>query len=174
MRLDYDLTEKDFLEAQRRHAAFGPALCNCGAYFSLRLPSSLLSPIHTTIRSLFCRFYSGFFLLFGTRLLTRRSFRETRGFNNTFTVISETGIDSSSPTGSTQSTWSAYTRYVESRNLFLLYRAPHVFSLLPKRAFAPGEEESFRGLLNAKLGAATAAHRRKIARRHRCSWRWSG
>ncbi|MGC2248940.1 MAG: YcxB family protein [Terriglobales bacterium] len=78
-------------------------------------------------------------------------------------MISETGIDSSSPTGSTQSTWSAYTRYVESRNLFLLYQAPHVFSLLPKRAFAPGEEESFRGLLNAKLGAATAAHRRKIS-----------
>ncbi len=164
MRLDYDLTENDFLEAQRRHGGIRARLVQ--VWGILLVAAAVISAIsHPHSYSAFILpLLFGFFLLFGTRLLTRSSFRRDPRLQQHFqAVISDTGIDFSNPTGSTQSTWSAFTRYVESRNLFLLYQAPHVFNVLPKRAFASGDEESFRGLLNAKLGAATGAHRRKIS-----------
>jgi hypothetical protein len=43
-----------------------------------------------------------------------------------------------------------------------VYQAPKVFNVFPKRAFAIGEEESYRTLLSDRLGAASAAHRKKI------------
>lgn len=108
----------------------------------------------------------GLFFVFGLRLRVLRSFRRDHRLQQHFeAVVSESGIDVSGPTGSSKSTWDAFIRYVESKNLFLLYQAPHAFSVFPKRAFAPGDEESFRGLLNDRLGAASAAHRKRISPR---------
>ena len=108
----------------------------------------------------------GMFFLFGLRMLVGRSFRRDQRLQQHFeAVVSDEGLDISSPTASTNHTWAAFTRYVESRNLFLLYQAPQVFNVLPKRAFAEGEAEAFRGLLQEKLGAKSEAHGRKISPR---------
>ena len=47
----------------------------------------------------------------------------------------------------------------------MLYQAPQVFNVLPKRAFAPGETDVFRALLQEKLRAGSAVKRRKISPR---------
>jgi len=61
--------------------------------------------------------------------------------------------------------WTNFIRFLESKNLFLLYTSPACFNIVPKRAFAPGETESFRGLLQEKLGVTMAAHHKRISLR---------
>ena len=61
--------------------------------------------------------------------------------------------------------WTNFVRFLESNSLFLLYTSPACFNIVPKRAFAPGETELFRGLLQEKLGATMAAHRKGISPR---------
>ena len=61
--------------------------------------------------------------------------------------------------------WTNFIRFLESNTLFLLYTSPACFNIVPKRAFTPGETESFRGLLQEKLGVTMAAHRKKISPR---------
>ena len=108
----------------------------------------------------------GLFFLFGSRLSIRRSFRQDNRLQQPFeAVVSQDGIDISSQTGSSKYAWSAFTRYAESRNLFLLYQAPKIFNVFPKRAFAPGEEESFRSLLSERLGTTSVALGKKISLR---------
>jgi len=94
----------------------------------------------------------GLFFLFGLRLNIRRSFRQDNRLQQPFeAVASRDGIDISSTTGSSKYAWNAFTSYIESKNLFLVYQAPKVFNVFPKRAFAPGEE-SFRSLLTERVG----------------------
>ena len=61
--------------------------------------------------------------------------------------------------------WTNFIRFLESKNLFLLYTSPACFNIVPKRAFAPGETESFRGFLQEKLGVKMAAHHKRISLR---------
>jgi len=166
MRLEYRLTESDLLEAQGKHGGVWTRLLRIwGALLiAAGVGSLVMRPRHYSDAVL--PILLGLFFLFGLRLLALRSFRRDQRLQQHFeAIISESGIDSSSPTGSTKSTWGAFTRYVESKHLFLLYQAPHVFSIFPKRAFAPGDEESFRALLNDKLGAASAAYGKRISPR---------
>jgi YcxB-like protein len=41
--------------------------------------------------------------------------------------------------------WKNLTRFLESETLFLLYTSSACFNIVPKRAFAQGEAESFSG-----------------------------
>jgi len=44
--------------------------------------------------------------------------------------------------------WRAFVRFVETKNLFLLYNSEKVFTIIPKRAFASDEDiGTFRGLI---------------------------
>ena len=76
--------------------------------------------------------------------------------------ISDSRLIGANLVSSSNSTWGAFTRYSESKNLFLVYRSEMLFNVVPKRAFAAGEEEVVRSLLEQHLGAATKAYRRKI------------
>lgn len=166
MRVTYQLTESDFLEAQSRHSGvwlkllriWGILLIAAALISATRYPQQYSNYVLPLLL--------GLFFLFGLRMLARRSFRRDQRLKQHFeAVVSESGIAISSPTASTNNRWTAFSRYVESRNLFLLYQAPQVFNVLPKRAFAEGETEAFRALLQEKLGVASAAHRKKISPR---------
>jgi hypothetical protein len=61
--------------------------------------------------------------------------------------------------------WTNFIRFLESKTLFLLYTSPACFNIVPKRAFAPGETDSFRALLQEKLGVTMAAHHKRISPR---------
>jgi hypothetical protein len=166
MRLEYRLTESDFLEAQEKHGGVWTKLLLIWGVLLIAagVGSFVLRPRHYSDGIL--PILLGLFFLFGLRLLALRSFRRDQRFQQPVeAIISDSGIDAFSPTGSTKSAWGAFIRYAESEHLFLLYQGPHVFSIFPKRAFAPKDEESFRGLLNDKLGATSAAYGKRISPR---------
>ena len=49
--------------------------------------------------------------------------------------------------------WPLYTHFQETRNLFVIYQAKTVFSLVPKRSFGSSDQVSeFRQLLQQKIG----------------------
>ncbi len=61
--------------------------------------------------------------------------------------------------------WTNFIRFLESSTVFLLYTSPACFNIVPKRAFAPGETDLFRGLLHDKLRVTMAAHHKGISAR---------
>ena len=163
MRVAYNLSENDLLEAQRKHGGmWAKAIRVWGLLLILAgLGSIALDPKQYAGAVL--PILLGAFFLFGPSLLGRRAFRKDDRLQQPIeAVASESGIEVSSPTASSKYEWSAFTRYAESKNLFLVYQAPNVFNVFPKRAFALGEEESFRALLSARLGTASVAHNKKI------------
>jgi hypothetical protein len=164
MRITYKLSQDDLIEAQGKHGGvwakaapvFGLFLILAGVGAIALNPKQNIGAISPIL--------VGLFLLFGLRLSIRRSFRQNQRLQQEFeAVVSQNGIDISSPTCSSKYAWSAFTRYVESRNLFLVYQAPKVFNVFPKRAFAPGEEDSFRSLLSERLGTTSLSHRTRIS-----------
>lgn len=65
--------------------------------------------------------------------------------------ISESGIRLESAKGIWDLRWTAYTKVMETKNLFVLYQGDCEFSLLPKEAFAPEQLSEFRELLRMKI-----------------------
>jgi hypothetical protein len=123
MRIAYKLSENDLIEAQGQHGGvwtkaipvFGLLLILVGLGSIASNPKQNAGAILPIL--------IGLFFLFGLRLQIRRSFRQDNRLQHPFeAVISQDGIDISSPTGcSSKYAWSAFTRYVESKNLFLVY-----------------------------------------------------
>jgi hypothetical protein len=109
---------------------------------------------------------AGLFFLFGLRVLARSSYRRDNRLPQTFeAVVSDSGVNVSSGTTSSRYAWNAFIRYQESKSLFLIYQALKVFNIVPKPAFARGEEESFRSIFSQKLGGSSSAHNKKISPR---------
>ena len=49
--------------------------------------------------------------------------------------------------------WKIYIKFLETKNLFVLYQVSNVFNIFPKRAFDSDEQiEEFRELLRTKIG----------------------
>jgi hypothetical protein len=64
--------------------------------------------------------------------------------------FSHEGIVASSPHGSGQVSWSAFTKWREDSRMFLIYQADNVFHLVPKRWFADEQQISELRALLAK------------------------
>lgn len=65
--------------------------------------------------------------------------------------VSEQGLQTSADGLHTQLAWSNVIRWQESERLFLLYNTTRVYSIVPKRAFAPDEADRFRELLTKNV-----------------------
>ena len=68
--------------------------------------------------------------------------------------ITEDGISSTTATTRNQLNWTAFSKAVESQNIFMLFRGILLY-IFPKRGFAAGEAESFRELLQRKIPKPT-------------------
>jgi len=79
--------------------------------------------------------------------------------------LDDSGIHWAWKGGQADVKWTNFIRFLESNTVFLLYTSPACFNIVPKRAFAPGEIDLFRGLLQDKLGVTMAAHRKAISAR---------
>jgi hypothetical protein len=56
------------------------------------------------------------------------------------------------PNSTSEMTWAAFSGFVESKNLFLLYPSKLMFYMFPKRAFGSSDAvESFRELIKSKV-----------------------
>ncbi len=65
--------------------------------------------------------------------------------------FTENGVSCRTENGESANTWAIYSKWREKGAVFLLHTSPAVFHLIPKRAFAPGDEEQFRALLSSKV-----------------------
>jgi hypothetical protein len=82
----------------------------------------------------------------------RRSYAKDRRLQHEFTAnISEDGIHLQSSDFDANLKWALYLRFLESDRVFLLYQTNRMFNLFPKSAFAAGEIDEFRQLLQRKL-----------------------
>jgi YcxB-like protein len=174
MRVRYTLSEGDYLEARAKHRGFWAKLLPVAGWIIL-VPYIIFVLIALVLR-IFAHvtfagtsgMYSisagpivlGLCMVFGQKLLDQASFRQDERLRNEVEAdISDSEICISIPTTISKYTWAAFTRYVESKNLFLLYETRRTFNVIPKRAFSQSDCEAFRSLLREKLGSASAQRR---------------
>ena len=61
--------------------------------------------------------------------------------------FSNDGVKTDAGIASSQVSWKAFLRYVESTDTFLLYTSPACFAIVPKRVLQPEQVTELRGLL---------------------------
>jgi hypothetical protein len=136
MRITYQLSKKDFSEAVGQHGGawmkisvvLGLALLLLGmAYLALN-PRQFPTPIGVIA--------GGLALAFSGRLRTHAAFGDKRLQNKIEAVLSDEGVEIATPTATSKLSWDAFTRYAETKNLFMIYQSANTFNILPKRAFA--------------------------------------
>jgi hypothetical protein len=152
MRIEYALSEQGFLEAQRLHGGWsfrllpiiGGLLMLGGIFRLVQDPKHLANGIAPLLL--------GAALASTRRLQLSYTYRQDKRLHDPYTVtVSDEGIEVSGPTGSSTHDWKAFTTYVESKNLFVLYQGPASFNIFPKRSFGLGEADAFRILVQQKL-----------------------
>ena len=85
-------------------------------------------------------------------LYCKRDFHRHPGFiEETLFLAKEEGLRVEAGTGHGEVNWSAFTKYQETPNLFILYMGARLFRIVPKRAFAPHDVDEFRNLLARHL-----------------------
>ena len=82
-------------------------------------------------------------------LALARTFRKNSDLAAPFEMdLSQEGLSIRNPRGEAQLEWGKYIKWVEDRNMLLLYRSYMVFQMLPKRLFAkPVDLQFFRDQL---------------------------
>jgi YcxB-like protein len=69
---------------------------------------------------------------------TRRTYRKHRALHRPYTFAwSESGLTITSESGEWKVAWSDYLKWDENAQIFLLYQAPRLFNMLPKRVLTP-------------------------------------
>ena len=66
----------------------------------------------------------------------------------------EQSVAAHSSLGDSTTKWDAYTRFVETEHLFLLYFSPAIYHIVPKRSLPRDGVDEFRNLLCRKLPPA--------------------
>ena len=159
MEIKYQCSLQDYLEAQYAHCRRSPAyytILGCifafvGAVGTYQLvtegyPRGLL-PFSVIIFWVLLRFVY-------RPLWFRRDFRKNPNFTREQTVrIDEDGLSYKNEVAQSEIKWSAFTRFRETANLFMLYSSARLFQVVPKRAFEGTLLEEFRKLLQRKVPA---------------------
>ncbi len=168
MEITYRYTEQDLLEAQMTYLR-GSSLFRRIAYTALLwvlrlgllgLGIFLVWFEHDT-RSLGVVFVAVSIILIVVAPLLRkvtqkrsvaRTLRKSPNLQKEFKVnISERGLETWADDLHTEVGWPHIFRWQESDRLFLLYNNPRIYSIFPKRAFAPGGVDQFRELLAGRI-----------------------
>jgi hypothetical protein len=164
MRISYRISEEDYLEAHNLFVASekwysrwsrrmmpwqGGVLIAIGIT-SVILTHDRLVPGFLCLIGAYCLYCS-----FALRRYFRKRYRTDQRFKHDFIAeISEEGIHVLTPSVESQMKWSSIVRYLESDQIFLLFHAALIFTIIPKRAFAAGETDMFRELLHKNVPAS--------------------
>jgi hypothetical protein len=85
-------------------------------------------------------------------LWVRRDYRKHPNFSVPQVVnINEEGIQTVSDIAEGSAKWSAFTRFRETKNLFMIHMGSRIFRAIPKRALSASQIEELRQLLRSKL-----------------------
>jgi hypothetical protein len=162
MKIEYKLSEKDFLEAQR--ARGGLAIRVLPFFGALLILAGVVPWIGGAGRfgSALGALLIGGFLIFGQRLLWSYAYRQDKRLHCQFAAtFSDQGLEVSSSTGSTINSWIGFTRFTETRNLFLLFQGPACVHIFPKTCFRAGEIEALRELVHTRVREGVEMERKR-------------
>jgi hypothetical protein len=149
--LSYKLTEKDLLEVYAKVLRIPRTLQIAGAFLVVYGLASLIGHRGSYYEAV-SQIVVGLLFVFCVRLLVKFSFkRDFAKHQGTKTIISSEGIAFSDSNSQSTSKWSAFIRYAETKNLFMLFYRPNLCHTLPKRAFAPEDLSRFRELLQQNV-----------------------
>jgi hypothetical protein len=164
MRIEYTLSENEFVEAQRAHAGWpGRVLPFFGGLLTLASVVNLAQDrnhLSTGVAGILI----GGALAFGWRILVSYSYRKDRRLHGKFAAtFSDNGIEVLSSSGSSNNAWEGFTRYEETKRLFLFFQGPACFHMFPKNCFAPGECEALRVLVQQKVAGGDNMSRKGLS-----------
>ena len=74
--------------------------------------------------------------------------------------IDEEGVTIRTPNADSSCRWSNYTKFIENREIYLLYMNNKMFHVAPKVAFAPEDLDEFAQIVRSKIGSGPS---KKIA-----------
>jgi len=164
MKIVYHITEEDFMEAHDLFVANEKWVRRMSRRtmpwmggLILLLSIVILSPRVDLIVSVPSALMGAYFLYcgFALRRFFRKQYRKDQRYKHEITAdISEDGVHVVTPSADTQLKWSAIVRFLESDKIFMFFYAEWSFSVVPKRAFAPGEIDPFRDMLHRKILAS--------------------
>jgi hypothetical protein len=79
---------------------------------------------------------ANYFLL--VPMTTRRTYRKHKALHRPYTFSwSESGLTIRSESGEWKIAWDDYLKWDENAQIFILYQAPRLFNMMPKRALTP-------------------------------------
>ena len=166
MPLEYRLSLKDYQEANQAHyksqrfwyfLIWGLSLLmillgivyTFASFITLGFIGSLIKGTFSLfIGIFFCPYFNLFQGYFITRAWrSQPSLREAMNLN-----ITQEGLDCKAETYESKVQWQIFVKFLETKNVFMLYQAEALFNIIPKRAFNSDEEiEEFREILSAKI-----------------------
>jgi hypothetical protein len=168
MKIVYRISEQDFMEARDLFIAYEKPwyrkisrllLPWIGAGLLVLQVVYLAVVPHRDIGLVVIGFVVGFYLLYcglALRRYFRRLYQKDHRFKDDFIAeISDQGIHFTTPFSEGLLKWNGFVRFLESKEIFMLFIAQWNFVVLPKRAFAPGEADEFRTLLQRNIVPAT-------------------
>lgn len=95
--------------------------------------------------------------LAATSIALRRAWRGQPALQLQQTIeIGDAGLVVDDVQSRNEYSWNAFIRFIETRNLFLLFPSSLVFVIIPKRAIAPSELDALRTMLGERIGQGSA------------------
>jgi hypothetical protein len=175
MELTYDLTQRDFYDSFMAHRRRTPALMWS---FRLLFGLTFIFPVIgvavlatdrqaevVTVAPLFAlaAFWAIFIWVIPWWSARSQFWQQPAAQGSKTMTLDGSGIHWRWRNGQAHIEWTNFIRFLESKTVFLLYTSPACFNIVPKRAFAPDQTDSFRSLLEEKLGAASRPRRKKLS-----------
>ena len=163
MQIKFQCNQDDYSEAQRAHFSR-----NWGYYVPLFLAClSLFVSALIVLSGSIAQALPAFALALGWSFIHIRLFHggfAKRDFQKhphlakeySFDIDTE-GIRIASDVSNEYNKWPLYTKFRETKNLFMLYKGDRLFEMIPKRAFAPEEIVDFRNILLIKFPQNSAS-----------------
>jgi hypothetical protein len=162
MRVRYQLTADDYVGAQiaHRNRSLVSRWANriLTAIFALLLFSMVVLLIARP-ESAQDAVGAGFFALFmlvllNPRFMWKAQFRKAKSLQREYEAeATEEGLVLVTDVSRADLKWALFTKYHESRDLFVLYQQPKVVTIVPKRAFGEAEIDQFRELLRRNIAS---------------------
>ena len=157
MRIVYTISEEDFMGAYDLYVAGEKWYRRWSRRMmpwegGLFLIIGITSLVLTRDRALpgFLFLMGAYFLYcgFALRRYFRKRYRTDQRYRHDFSAeITEEGIHFVTVFEDTQMKWGSVIRYSESDRIFMLFHSALIFTIIPKRAFGPGDADMFRELL---------------------------
>jgi len=161
MQIRYRISFDDYVEAQRTHRKVSKGerwaiWIMLGTVLLLVGLAVFVSIMKRTAFTHMWWFPLGYGILVGVFLYGRpfwaRKFRGIRNLQREFQMeISDDKLAVSSDVAHGEMKWEGFTKWTETKNLFLLYSQPSLFNIVPKRSFTSGGIEEFRDILSRKV-----------------------